>query len=165
MTYEYLIACLSYNQYTGLFAWKYRIDKPDYWNKKYVGRIAGSDRHNGYLGLCINNKTYYAHKLAWLYFYKEFPSKKIDHINGNKHDNRIENIRLSTNSQNQQNLKKALKNNKSKLLGVHARNNGTFYSCIKLNGKSIHLGTFKSKIDAHNAYLDKKREIHEYCTI
>jgi len=92
------------------------------------------------------------------------PSEQIDHINGIRHDNRISNLRLATNKQNCQNTKQARVNNKSGFLGV-SPSGDKFISTIQKNGKQLYLGTFETKEEAHEAYLNEKRKLHEFCTI
>ncbi len=105
-----------------------------------------------------------AHRLAWLYVHGTWPAMRVDHRNGNPADNRIRNLRLATNSENRQNLHKAHKNNLSGLLGV-SRNGNNWAATIKINGKRIGLGTYKTAEAAHAVYLVAKRELHHAHTI
>ena len=110
ITQEYLKSVLSYDPETGIFTWKYRqglIGKKISWNTRYSEKQAGTIDPVGYLGIAIEYKRYYAHRLAWLYMTGELPKKYIDHLNGNKSDNRFLNLREATNSENQQNQKRA----------------------------------------------------------
>lgn len=94
ITKQELMSKLNYCLDTGVFTWK-----------KYGAGIskdltAGSVCKNGYLKIWINNKHYYAHRLAWLYNYGYMPDKEVDHINHNRADNRIDNLRLANRNQN-----------------------------------------------------------------
>jgi len=152
---------LEYNPETGIFIW---ILKP---NKRIkIGDNAGSLSHTGYMCIKFKGKHFLSHRIAWFLTYKIWPDKDIDHINGNKKDNRIINLRLATKSQNKQNQIKPSKNNKTGYLGVYyIEKSGKYEAQIMLNYKTKHIGYFNTAEEAHNEYLIKKREIHEFCTI
>jgi hypothetical protein len=121
---------------------------------------------NGYIVIRLDKVLYGAHRLAWLYVHGHFPNADTDHIDGNKSNNRINNLRDVDRSTNLQNQKRASTRNKSTgLLGVNKRENGSFRAYIKINGKIVSLGTFDNAEDAHEAYLSAKREHHKGCTI
>ena len=129
------------------------------------GAIAGWVGVKGYRKIRLNGKNYLVHRIVWLMVHGKFAIDGIDHINGNKLDNRISNLREATNGQNLQNLIKAMSNNKLGLLGVRLHKHGRFQARITLNGKVKYLGYFDTPEDAHDAYLKEKRKIHEFCTI
>lgn len=108
-----------------------------------------------------------AHRLAWMHFYQEDPPKLIDHINGEKTNNRIKNLRAGDKVLNAQNQRRAQANNKSSgLLGVaFIRHVRKFAAYIDKGGQRKYLGWFDDKSEAHAAYLKAKRELHEGCTI
>ena len=85
----------------------------------------------------------------------------IDHKNGDKDDNRIENLRDVAPMINAQNLNVLKSTNTSGLPGIHwHKGNKSWQAKIRLGYKTIHIGNFDSKEDAHNAYVAKKKEIH-----
>lgn len=86
------------------------------------------------------------------------PEIKVDHINNNSLDNTQENLRLCVHKQNSYNTQKR-KDNTSGFKGVVSRPSGKYQAKIKHNGKTIHIGTFSSPIDAHNAYCKKGIEL------
>lgn len=150
---------LHYNEETGVFTWKIRCGA-----RALAGNAAGSKTSEGYFGLHVKGVSYLSHRLAWLYVNGEFPKDEIDHINGDKSDNRIENLRESTRQGNNQNLRKCQKNSSSGFLGAYPEGN-KFKSVIGYNRKLIYLGLFDTPEEAHAAYLTAKRELHSTCTI
>jgi hypothetical protein len=105
--------------------------------------------------LTLNKKQYFlsAHQFAWYFIYKECV-EEIDHINGNRYDNRICNLRSVTRQQNQWNRKTA------KGYTWH-KNNKKWESAIKVNKKRIYLGSFNTEEEARNAYLQAKEIYHK----
>ena len=128
---------LSYDKNTGIFRWKVR--------KAYkikIGDIAGNLRKDGYKRVMIDEKLYSAHRLAWLYVYGEFPKHEIDHINHNKGDNRISNLRDVTRGENRKNLANQ-RHNTSGTTGVAwYKPYKKWVARIRVNGKQKHLGYF-----------------------
>lgn len=150
---------LSYNPASGLFTRVYSKTRKD-----LVGKIAGAKAVNGYIVIRLKNKDLLAHRLAWIFTYGEIPDGIfIDHIDGDRSNNAISNLRLCTNNENMQNIKKSHKDNSTGLLGVTKHGNG-FLAQISLMGKKTSRW-FKCKNEAHAFYLSKKREIHEFGTI
>lgn len=131
-----------------------------------IGDKAGSKKGGGYVQVSINNKRYGVHRIVWAIYNKAWPTAEIDHINGIKDDNRIENLRHVTHTVNMHNLKKARSDNKLGVIGVYLCNQtNKFRSQITTDGKKRNLGLFDSKEDAAEAYLIAKRESHHGCTI
>jgi hypothetical protein len=124
-----------------------------------IGYISG-----GYDQCSIDYQRYKVHRLVWMWHYGEFPNGHIDHIDGNKLNNKIENLREATDAQNVQNQRKARASNKLGIQGVCKQNN-KYRASIHLNYKKIHLGYFDTPEKAHQKYLDAKRKLHEYGTI
>ena len=163
---------LSYNPETGLFIWKQRSLKwfkdersCNKWNTRYAGSIAGTIK-DGYFNLSIFNRSYKAHRVAWLYYYGYIPNQIIDHVDGNRLNNKITNLRLSNKILNAQNRKRAQINSKSGVLGVVWREDTKKWSArIKIGDKYKSLGSFNDITSAESAYLKAKRKYHEACTI
>ena len=148
---------LDYNPDTGVFTWKVKPCK-----NKNAGIEAGSIG-TGYRTIKVLKKLYQAHRLAWLYVYGEFPSKLIDHINGNPLDNRMVNLREATNYENSQNIYKPQSNNTSGFLGVtYMQKKKKWRAKIAVEGKRLSLGYYKSPEDAHKAYIEAKRKYHPF---
>lgn len=159
LTQKYLKSILDYNSVTGVFTWRQRpIDHFNsnhghaVWNSRYPGTIAGTVTVFGYWQIRINGKSYRAHRLAWFYIHGEWPKDQIDHIDGNKLNNRIDNLRKANNSENNRNVG-LKKSNKSGYKGVSWNNREEKWQVfIKLKGKNKNLGYFKDVIEAHKAY-------------
>jgi hypothetical protein len=154
LTQEYLKTLLSYDPATGMFAWRARRGSIK------AGASAGSICQ-GYINISIDGKLQKAHRLAWLYVNGEFPNGDIDHINGNRADNRIVNLRQVTRAQNMQNM-----DSKNGTCGTsYAKNISRWRAGIRKNGKRYHLGCFATQEEAHAAYLKAKQEMHEFQSI
>jgi len=118
-----------------------------------VGDIAGSLNTNGYVAIQVNGSIYKAHRLIWMWHNGEVPEGlEIDHINGVKDDNSIDNLRPVTHQENSFNTT-------TKGYGWHKQHN-KFQAYIKTNNKTKYLGLFDDEKDAHQAYLDAKSKLH-----
>lgn len=150
---------LSYDPDSGILTWKISA------GKGYEGRAAGSVGMFGYLKVCVSGRHYMAHRLAWAIYYGEQPPGIIDHINQNRTDNRISNLRDGTRAVNQQNQQKPHRRNKSSsYLGV-SRFAGRWRAKIYNKGKYYFLGYFSSEEEAAQAYIMAKRKLHEGCEL
>lgn len=159
LTADRLRELLDYCPDTGVFTWRVRAAKC-----VKVGDVAGRFDAYGYWRIQIDGRKHLAHRLAWLYTTGEFPPDQIDHINGDRSDNRIANLRAATDAENKHNRRKPNSNTTSGYLGVSPRY-GKFRAQIWLDGKGKHIGSFGSPEEAHAAYLKAKRELHPFGTI
>jgi len=114
---------------------------------------------NGYLLIKIGSARYKAHRLVWLWTTGEWPSGHIDHIDGNRSNNRFENLRDASRGINAQNQRSAHKNSQTGLLGVN-RIGKRYMARLALNGNRLYLGTHDTPEAAYTAYLDAKRILH-----
>lgn len=152
---------LNYNPATGVFTWN--VSAPGI----KAGKKAGCISVHGYEIVKVGRVAYRANRLAWFIANGRWPDGEVDHINGDRLDNRLENLRVVGRAENSQNKRSAQANNKSSgLLGVtwnkqHMR----WQSKIMVNKKMHHVGYFDTPEVAHAAYLDKKRQLHAGCTI
>ena len=137
LTAEYLRSILDYNPDTGIFTRKVSTS-----NSVKVGDVAGCQNGLGYLQVRVQSRDYKAHRLAWLHTHGVWPKGQIDHINRNKADNRLVNLRDVTQKQNLQNTGK-YSNNTSGHPGVcwHKRIS-KWQAVIRHNYKQIFLGYF-----------------------
>lgn len=153
LTATYLRSVLDYDAETGVFRWKWRADLSDWDNKRIAGEIAGgSHDKNGRVRIEIMGRAYYAHRLAWLYMTGEWPEGLIDHRDTDAGNNRWENLRPATRSQNTANSKARL-GSRSGLKGVSWRKREKkWVARIMKDGKSQSLGYFDKPEDAHAVY-------------
>lgn len=158
MSIEAMKQLLSYDIETGEFMW---TDKAPH---KVAGKPANAKDSLGYVCLRVDGKMYKAHRIAWAFVYGEWPELHIDHINGNPSDNRICNLREVDRYANMQNEHTARLNNKSGYLGV-CPNGNNWRAEIRVDGKKINLGTYKTPVEAHEAYVIAKRKFHEGATL
>ena len=136
---------LEYNPETGEFFWKVS------YGTATVGDQAGSVYGNGYRYIQIDNLDYRAGRLAWWFVTGEDPDEFIDHKDGIRDNNRFDNLRKATNSQNQANA--LWKTNTSGFKGVSWQpSRGKWIARITVDGKAINLGRYYSIIDAAKAY-------------
>ena len=146
ITQDILKARLHYNPESGVFTW---LDNRS--GRVNIGDICGWDvllQNKEYRSIQVLNKTYLAHRLAWLYVHGEFPPNDIDHINGNGRDNSINNIRVVTHQENMLN-KKRYKSNKSGCSGVlYIKSRDKFAVQISIDKKQRFLGYFANIWDA-----------------
>jgi hypothetical protein len=151
---------------TGIFTSHIVTDKRGRkWGGREIGCVNSRDRDKYRyisIGNRANQKKYPAHRLAWLYVYGEWPTDQIDHINGNKLDNRIVNLREADHKLNSENIYKPQSNNKSGYRGViFFKRDNNYQAQITTNKKRIHLGYFKTAQEAHEAYLNAKFILHK----
>jgi len=155
LTQERLKELLSYNPETGEFT---RLVTA---GGKLKSSIAGTVRQDGYLAIKIDKKSYFLHRLVWLYVHGKFPSDEIDHINCDKKDNRLSNLRDSDRFLNNQNIHNPQKNSKSGVRNVCFSNyHGKYKAALMVNGKRINVGCFTDISSAEAAILNKKKELN-----
>jgi len=157
ITAQRLRELLNYDPETGIFTWHIL---PTRGNARLNPEQAGGKDRKGHIRICINQKYYAAHRLAWLYIHDEWPSKDIDHHNGIPSDNRIVNLREATSQENRFN-EKLRSSNTSGYKGVlrHPQT-GRWRASIWINYKRIHLGYFATAEEAAAAYNEAAAGYH-----
>jgi hypothetical protein len=159
---EELRELLHYEPDTGLFRWKLNCR-----GKVKVGSVAGTSNGKGYIAIRVNGEKFVAHRLAWALYYNQDPGAiEIDHIDKNKSNNKIINLRLASHKRNGANSGPR-KNNKLGVKGVQYEN-GKFRAGIEKNGKQYYLGCYDTIEEASNVYWAVAEELygefaHEKC--
>lgn len=162
---------VDYDCNTGIIIWKergleyFQSEKrsPEWlsraWNAAYAGKVAFTAKSHGYFIGCILKKMVKSHRLAWAVHYGEWPDGEIDHINGDRADNRISNLRCVTSHVNRKN-EGASKNNTSGYSGVQwCKQTNKWRAVIKHNYKNVHIGRYVRKEDAISAVKRKRSEL------
>ena len=157
LTAERLRHLLDYDPATGLFTRRFpRGGQP-------TGCVVGTLNPDGTIRIGVDGDIYLANRLAWLHYHGKWPDNLVDHIDHDRANNRILNLRDVTNAVNMQN--QIVAHNKTGLpLGVY-KSKLRFVAMIRINKKLKHVGSFKTPEEAHEAYLRAKREWHEGCTL
>lgn len=156
LTADRLRFLFDYSPETGAFTRKVGI------RGSSKGSVVGTIKSNGYLHFAVDFKKYLAHRLAWLYVRGSMPDGDIDHMDGDRKNNAIANLRCVDRSTNLENIKKAKSHNKSTgLLGAYPVDGSSRYcSKIQVRGKTLHLGCFDTAEQAHQAYMQAKAAHH-----
>jgi hypothetical protein len=163
----------TYDPETGNLIWKerptscFRFDWcAKRWNSRYSGKISGeravpNGRKSRYRKVSVNDKNYLIHRIIWEMHHGPIPHKAIiDHVNGDSIDNRIQNLRVATNSQNSKNSK-IPKRNTSGYKGVSRRKGSSkWFVSIRINGISRRITGFSDPQSAHEVYKKMAAEFH-----
>lgn len=157
LTAQQARAAVTYDPATGVFRWAARFGK-----RGIPGAVAGTTDWNGYRVVTINGKRHKAHRLAFLVVNGDWPPEAVDHINGDRADNRWSNLRPASPAENQQN-RRLQRNNKSGLVGVSWNSRAAKWRAgIRVNGRSLNLGNFDDKHQAHKAHIAAKASLHPF---
>jgi len=145
-----VLELLQYDPDTGVLSWR-RNEKV---SANVRGKVAGTLNAGGYRSIMINGSSFLAHRLAWLISEGEDPGGlEVDHIDGLRDDNRRENLRLVTPSQNQHNQRRAK--------GYYFNKQYQKWRAqIFLNAKNRHIGYYNTEEEARDAYIQAKAKFH-----
>lgn len=145
---------LHFDAETGVLRWRIQPSM-----RTAAGTVAGTfNPANGYIHISIRSKDYRAHRIAWAIAYGDPGDNEIDHINGDRSDNRLINLRLATQAQNSRNRKRH-RNNTSGVSGVAwSRKLNKWTAKIQVGGKQTHLGCFDALEDAAVARIAAEKD-------
>jgi hypothetical protein len=154
ITHARLREALDYDPATGVF---HRLTNG---RGFLAGQVAGGESHGGYIKICIDRHSFYAHRLAWFYTYAKWPAEILDHRDGNPSNNRIDNLREASQSQNVSNGRRRL-TNRSGVKGVcFDKRRGKWIASITSGYKQINLGRFNNIEAATRAYRKAATKLH-----
>lgn len=139
---DLVLSLLSYDPHTGIC--RPKLIRP------------GPQSNRG--AIMINGKNYLIYRIIWLMYYGEPIPNEIDHKDGDRFNNRIDNLRAATHTQNLNNVKK-YRNNTTGIKGVYMQN-GRYKAAIGFNNKLIHLGYFDTLEEAIKARQDATIKLH-----
>lgn len=161
LTHRRLLDVLDYCPTTGLFSWRVTLS-----NRAQAGAPAGVPGRRNYATISIDGVSYRAHKLAIYWYSGIYPFEDVDHKDGDPRNNRLLNLRAAGARINVENRRGASKNNASGLLGVYqCKTTGRWRSSIRARGQVYRLGRFDTPEEAHQAYLEAKRKLHQGNTL
>lgn len=153
LTLERLREVIVYDPETGNMIWRVDTGK-----KRLIGRKVGSVDGHGYRGTMIDHHKFRVHRLAWFYVYGEWPTTDIDHINGDRDDNRIANLRLATRSQN--NINRDRNNGYGRIGVSQYGKHGKWRVCITVGYQQISRGCYEKFEDAVKAREAAEQEFY-----
>ena len=138
----------------GILRWKYSVGR-----RIRAGGVAGYITSKGYLQVQLHYRVHRVHRVIWAMRHGAWPQCQIDHIDENKSNNSIGNLRQCTNGENQQNITKARRGSRSGVRGVcWITRDKKWRAHIVINGERKHLGAFDSLLDAVAARRRAERE-------
>lgn len=161
-TAERVRQLLDYNPDTGDFTWKPNPEKGKAWHTRWQGRKAGylgSEGHR-YVQIFVDGQLYLGHRLAWLYVHGSFPLSGVDHIDGNPANNRIDNLRPASQSQNASNMKTPCVNTSGHKGVTWDKGHNLWIGHVKKNYKYVLRSYFRTKEEAIAAVALAREKFH-----
>lgn len=162
ITHSLLKQRLQYDPIKGQFTWNAipnAVHHQKIWNARFAGTIAGSIDKAGYTRIKIGGSSEAAHRLAWLWMTGKEPSDEIDHKDGDRSNNRFDNLREATRAQNCHNKK--AKAGSSEFKGVYFnKQSKKWIANITINRVRHYLKSWKTEEAAHAAYREAAERLH-----
>jgi hypothetical protein len=144
---------LEYDPKSGELRWKLRdvtCSRDKAWNTRHAGTVAGCVHKDGYTYISFHGRPWLAHRVIWAMMMGAFPHKQIDHINGDRSDNRWDNLRLATVAQNQW--------NRPSKSYHYSKSRDRWRVRVVKQGKQIYIGDFRSEEEARQASIAARAE-------
>lgn len=155
LSIEFLRAVFTYDPDTGLLRW--RVSPP---KGQRRGEVAGRKFSTGYIRVHVWSRTLPVHRVAWAMYFGRWPRSEIDHINHDRADNRIANLREASSAQNSANLRLNPRN-QTGVRGVYWNARRQKYCAdIAANRKRYRLGYFDTLEAAKAAYDEASLRLH-----
>jgi hypothetical protein len=150
LTQARLKELLQYDPDTGCLVWR------------KTNRRAGTKHYSGYRNVFVDNRCYIEHRVIWVWVFGEWPDCDIDHVNRQRDDNRLVNLRLASRAENCQN-QPIRRSNKSGVTGVYYHKASQKWAAvINVGSKQRHLGTFECQEDAVSARLAAQQQHYSF---
>lgn len=154
LTQARLKELLHYDPETGVFTWRVKKGRAE------AGSAAGTRHNAGYTTLKIDGVKYLRHRCVWLYEYGRWPREEVDHVNGDRGNDTLENLRECSSAENKQNI--PLHGRRpGRLLGA-VLTRGRWRATIRIRGQAVCVGHFDTPEEAHKAYLAAKEKLHTF---
>lgn len=145
-----LMRLFQYDGNSGELLWRERSDRSRSWNIRFAGKAAGSPNSKGAIQITIGARRYYSYRIIWKIHHGSDPVHTIDHRDGDKKNNKIQNLRLATPSQQAMNRRN---------WGAYPKgvtfDKGRYVAKIRLDGSIRTLGSFDTPEQAHTAYAQE----------
>lgn len=148
LTQKKLRKLLSYNPFSGELTWRKTLGSRAMENQLVSGSLSGE----GYRRLRVLGELHQAHRLIWLHVYGRWPTGDIDHINRNRSDNRLSNLREASRTENMLNTGCSPKNTSGYKGVTYHKRSGKFMAQASLSGKNHYLGLHKTPEEASASY-------------
>jgi hypothetical protein len=159
-TPEYLRQRLEYDPVTGALTWKEFHPIHKGWNERWAGKPAFAGCNgNGYRQGAIDGQMLLGHRVAWAIHYGRWPSQALDHINGNRAENRLDNLREVTPTENNRNMKKFVSNTSGATGVSYHKRDKRYRAFVSAGDKSVHLGNYLTFDEARAAREAAEREM------
>lgn len=153
---DYMKSRFKYDPATGILTFKPIALKA--WNSRRAGKPVRAINHNGYVTVHLSPRRFLAHRIAWAIHYGAFPDGNLDHRDGDRTNNRIDNLRLATAGQNMMNRKSIVRT--TDLPRGVTKKGKRFTATVRVDGKTVFSCSFRSADEAHQAYLKAVQEHH-----